>query len=53
VSKVLMDFEKCCHWMHFVWKQWKTIQFGPHRLLFSWMCEEFWKCGFSIEWCLL
>ncbi len=28
-------------------------QFGPHRLLYRWMCEQFWKCGFSIEQCML
>ncbi len=28
-------------------------QFGPHRLLYRWMCEQFWKCGFSIEQRLL
>ncbi len=39
--------------MHFVWKQCKMIQFVPRRLLYRWMCEQFWKCGFSIEQCLL
>ncbi len=28
-------------------------QFGPHRLLCRWMCEQFWKYGFSIEQYLL
>ena len=47
------SFECCTYIVQVVEYEWENKWISSHRLLFRWLCEEFWQCCFSFEQCML